>query len=265
MQRDNWSASRYEPDRTRAWHLSILCGQGIWAWAAHDKLNGEVVAMGWSDEVGVLDEAPAPTEPFTVSFVTLPEWSTLVPVGALEPGSEARHLAFVHGSLPTGALRDEPLTSLGASCIYVHDDEAERTILNRFPNARPIPMQALMVRAALARSSNLPVMLLHRGHDRADVAIASNGRILLSNSYPAQASQDMLYFALLAVEGAGLRPEDVEVRYGGMHITPHGRDLLHRYFLNEGPAIETWPDEPAWLEMGPSRWLAVLEQFPCVS
>lgn len=260
-ERGTWCATPYDPARSRAWHLSILVSGDLHAWAVHDLESGEVMALAWGIDGTVLDAAEVPAQPPTVSFVTLPEWSTLVPEGALLPGTEAQHLSLVHGGLPTGALRDEPLAALGATCIYVHDDEAERMVLDRFPHARPVPMQGLMVRAALARANEGPVLLLHRGHDRLDAVLADRGRVLLSNTYAARASQDMLYYTLLAVEGCGLRPADVAVHHGGTHLTAHERDLLRRYFATEQPALE----DPQNTTEDPARWLAVLEQFACVS
>lgn len=237
----------------------------VYAWAAHDLENGTPMAMGWGNGQELLDGADLPIQPFTVSFVTLPEWSTLVPEGALLPGTEAQHLSLVQGKLPTGALRDEPVASIGATCIYLHDDEVERAVLDRYPQARPVPMQGLMVRATLARANEGPVLLIHRGQDRLDAVVADRGRVLLSNSYPARASQDMLYYALLAVEGCGLKPADLRVFHGGTHLTGHERDLLHRYFGTEAPAVSTWPELDAGSGLEPARWLAVLEQFACVS
>lgn len=265
MDRGSWRAARYDAARERAWHLSILIANDLQAWAATDLGTAEVVALGWDVAGNALDASDVPAQPPTVSFVTLPEWSALVPEGALMPGTEAQHLSLVHGKLPTGALRDEPVASLGATCIYVHDDEAERTVLDRFPHARPVPMQGLMVRGALARANEAPALLLHRGHDRLDAVVADRGRVLLSNTYPARASQDMLYYALLAVEGCGLRPGDAVVHHGGTHLTAHERDLVHRYFGRGNAAIEAWPELNSDSTVDPSRWLAVLEQFACVS
>jgi hypothetical protein len=198
--------------------------------------------------------------------VSLPEWSTLVPDGALAPGTEARHLALVHGTLPTGAMRDEPVPSLGATCIYVHDDRLEQPVLDRFPKARPLPMQALMVRAALARSTNGPVLLLHRSTDRADVAVARRGELLLSNMYPARSAQDLLYFLLLAVERCGLAPGTVELQLGGTHLGDMERDLLGRYFERVAPVVQApWTATGGGAPLQPERWWAVLEQFACVS
>ncbi|HMC96574.1 MAG TPA: DUF3822 family protein, partial [Flavobacteriales bacterium] len=184
MERGTFSHPNYDPDREQAWHLSILSGQGVSAWAVHALSDGAPVALHWVEGDEALQDAGVPTKPRSVSFVTLPEWSTLVPEGALVPGSGSKHLALVHGGTPTGALRDEPVPSLGATCIYVHDDQTEYALLDRFPNARPLPMQALMVRAVIARCTAAPLVLMHRGYDRTDIAIASEGRLLLSNSYP---------------------------------------------------------------------------------
>lgn len=266
MDQGSWTATRYVPAQERAWHLSLLVSGELRAWAAHAVEDGQVVALQWAHGVSALDAAELPTHPVSVSFVTLPEWSTLVPEGALEPGSEPHHLSLVHGGLPTGALRDEPVPDIGATCIYVHDDEHERQVLDRYPNARPVPLCSLMLRGALARSSEGPVMLLHRSHDRLDVAIARSGRLLLSNTYPARSSQDLLYFALLAADGCGIAPADVRVLHGGTHLAAHEVSFLHRYFALAGqadPMPQGAPIEAAMEDA--SRWLALTEQFACVS
>lgn len=265
MDRGSWTSARYGRAQERAWHLSLLLSGGVEAWAVHALNDGTVVAMQWSALGGVLDADELPVHPASVSFVTLPEWSTLVPEGAMEPGTQATHLRAVHGGVPTGALRDEPLAAIGASCIYVHDDEAERTVLDRFPHARPVPMRSLMVRSAIARSTSGAVLLLHRGHDRLEVAAADRNRVLLSNSYPVQSSQDVLYFALLAAEGAGLVPDKASMLAGGTHLTAHELDLIHRYFGNPTELAAQWPDLKSDTNLTTHRWLALLEQFACVS
>lgn len=264
MEQGSWTAARYQPSQERAWHLSVLVAGDLRAWSVTAIDDGSTVAQGWSNGLSALDAEQLPEHPQSVSFVTLPEWSALVPEGALEPGSETRHLGLVHGGLPTGALRDEPVPDIGATCIYVHDDEHERQVLDRYPSARPVPMCSLMLRGALARSSKGPVLLLHRSHDRLDAAIADAGRLLLSNTYPARSSQDMLYFTLLAVDGCGLSTKDVRIEYGGTHLGTHEVSLLQRYFASAEPATGQWAagsgDEP-----DRSRWIALTEQFACVS
>ncbi len=264
-EKGTWRANHYDSRREAAWHLSILTGIGTCAWSAHAMENGAPVALCWSSDGSALDSEELPTHPASVSFVTLPEWSTLVPEGALEPGTGAQHLSLVHGGLPTGALRDELVASLGATCIYVHDDEAERNVLDRYPNARPIPMQSLMVRAAQARAGAHPILLLHRAHQRAEIAVVQDGRLLLSNTFPARTSQDLLYFTLLATEGVGLKPGDIHLLHAGTHLTAHEQDLLQRYFVQERSAMDNWAQPQTSTPVHPHRWLALLEQFACVS
>jgi Protein of unknown function (DUF3822) len=265
IDRGSWATPPYDRARERAWHLSLLLSGGVEAWAVHALDDGAVVALQWSALGGVLDADELPMHPASVSFVTLPEWSTLVPEGALEPGTQATHLRAVHGGVPTGAMRDELLAAIGASCIYVHDDESERTVLDRFPHARPVPMRSLMVRSAIARSTDAAVLLLHRGHDRLEVAIAEKNRVLLSNSYPVHSSQDVLYFALLAAEGAGLSPTTASIQAGGTHLTAHESELLNHYFARTAPPLAQWPDMKSDTNVITHRWLALLEQFACVS
>jgi hypothetical protein len=266
MENGSHRSSRYEPAEERAWHLSILAGQGVSSFAVHALDDGQVVALGWGNDHSVLSSDLLPLHPKTVSFVTLPEWSTLVPDGALVPGTEAQHLSLVHGGVPSGAMRDEPVRSLGATCIYVHDDREEHAVLNRFPNARALPMQGLMVRAAKAHGANSTVVLLHRGADRADVAVVDHGRLLLSNTFPTRSAQDVLYFTLLALEQTGLTPSGTQLLYGGTHLSDAERDLLARYIANTAsPCTLPWVQEVTTAESQPYRWLAALEQFGCVS
>lgn len=273
MERGTFTHPTYDPAREQAWHLSILSGEGVSAWAVHDLADGSPVALHWSEndpgipeDMAALNDAAMPSKPKSVSFVTLPEWSTLVPEAALAPGTEAEHLELVHGNIPTGALRDEPVPSLGATCVYVHDDVIECNVLDRFPNARPVPMQALLVRAAIARCGDPPLLLMHRGHERMDVAIVSDGRLLLSNSYPTRSAQDVLYFTLLAVEGCGLKPAQVDLQHSGTHLTSGERDLLQRYFHKSTPVDhESWNTLNAGADGELHRWMGALDQFPCVS
>ena len=266
MERGSYLASRYEPTRERAYHLGLITGQGTTAWAVHEVATGAPVALAWGHGAPALDDELLPTHPVTVSFITLPEWSTLVPDGALAPGTEARHLALVHGGMPAGAMRAGAVRELGATCIYVHDDRLERPVLERFPHARSLPMQAVMVNAVLARSTDRPALVLHRGGDRADVALAAGGQLLLSNTYPARSAQDLLYFLLLAVERSGLKPADVVLHFGGTHLTTLEGDLLARYFAHMAPAAEaSWGEKPLDTADTPERWWAALEQFACAS
>jgi hypothetical protein len=264
MERGSYRASRYDPARARAYHLSILVGQGLSAWSVHEIEIGRPVALGWAGANDALIDQQLPAQPATVSFVSLPEWSTLVPDGALAPGSEADHLALVHGGLPTGAMRDEPVPSLAATCIYVHNDMAERAVLDRFPNARPMALQSVMVRSVLARSTEQCVVLLHRGAEQLAVAVARQGRLLLSNSFTARTAQDVLYFALYVVEQLGLQPADVDLRISGTHLTGTERDLLNRYFARCTPTeTALWPGHIAGEKMPVDRWFAALEQYAC--
>jgi hypothetical protein len=266
MERGSLSASRYDPGRPKAHHLSVLSSIGVTAWAVQGIERGDLLALHWSTGADVLNDPALPLHPVSVSFITLPEWSTMVPEGVLEPGTEAAHLALVHGGLPSGAMRDEPVRSLGAKCIYVHDDVTERAVLERLPSARALPMQGLMVRGAIARSHEGPVALVHRSTDRVDVAIADHGRVLLSNTFPARTGQDLLYFTLLALEQCGLSPKGTTVYMSGTHLSDGERNLLGRFLDRMLPAMDDLPNDLGAAEVVKGdRWLALLEQFACVS
>ena len=266
MERGSCAASRYVPDQERTYHLSLLIGQDVSAWAAHDLSNGAVMALGWGKGDQALRDDLLPQRPVSVSFVSLPEWSALVPDAALVPGTEALHLKLVHGGIPTGAMRDEPIAPLAATCIYVHDDITERGVLNRYPNARALPLHGVLVRAVAARHGRTPIILAHRTAERLDVNVMKEGRLVLSNSYPTRSVNDVLYFVLLAAEATALDPASTELQLCGTHVGKPDIDLLRRYFTHCVPASgagwsELHPTEAA----APERWLAALDQFACVS
>lgn len=247
----------YDPARERAYHLAILTGGDTTAWVVHDTHSGNAMALAWAPGHDALNDAQLPKAPTSVSFIAQPEWSTLVPDGALEPGNEAAHLALVIGHAPAGELRNEPIVAVGATCIYAQDIDAARAVLQRFPHARPMALQALLVRGALARSAEAPVVLVHRGPQRTDVVVANHGRLLLSNSFPVRTANDLLYFTLNAAERTGVAPEQATILPCGTHLTTEEGGLLGRYFGRTGsvPGMDGLPE--------PRRWMAALEQFAC--
>lgn len=256
----------YDPARDRAWHLSVWMAPELNAWCVHERGTGAVVALHAAKGERLPLEDELPQRPVTVTFTALPEISTLVPESALVPGSEMRHLKMVHGTLPTGLLRDEPISSLGARCVYLHDEQAEHRLLSRFPGARPLPLQAILVQGVLARSAKEPLVWMHRSAQRLDLAIAQDKRLLLSNTFHAVSAEDLLYYTLFALEQCGLTPSGSTVSLSGTHLVPAEEALLERYFphiaprpaADEGPLAGTGIDTP-------HHWAALLEQFACAS
>ena len=247
-------------------HLSILTAPGLSAWCLHDRGSGACLAFHQMADDDGFDDPRIPDDPRSVSFITLPEWSTLVPLAAMTSGSEAKHLALVQGGLPEGVLRDEPVPELTATCLHVHDDRAEHQLLARFPSARTLSLQALLVRLALGQSGDGGILVLHRGQDRLDLALATGSGLQLSNTFPARTAADVLYFALLALERHGLPPAQVRLRFGGVALNKAEEDLLERYFPDAGPVLPS-PHGPELRGpvKGPHRWVALLEQYACVS
>lgn len=255
----------YAPDLERTYHVCVLIGPDSSAWSAHGERLGHVVAMAWAPGAEALQHRDLPRAPRSVTYVPLPQWSTLVPDGALEPGTTADHLKLVHDALPTSEVREAPIATLGAQCLYTCNADHERTLLDRYAFARSLPLQAVLVNSVRERSSAGPVLLLHRGAERIDVAIADRGSLLLSTSYPARTPEDVLYFCLLATERTALAPTTIAVRSGGTHITPADRDLLSRYFADAGPALAISINGPMPPSIEMDRWLAVFDQCTCVS
>lgn len=257
----------YDAAREHAWHLSCWLAPDLHAWCVHDRSNGLLMALAAVPGAHLPMEGLLPTKPTSVSFTALPEISTLVPESAMVRGTEMRHLKMVHGTVPTGLLRDEPIATLGAHCIYLHDESAELALLDRFPHARSLPLQGTLVNLALSRSAAGPVLLAHRSATRLDLAVADRGRLLLSNTFHATVAEDVLYYALLATEQCGLSPGTVRLRAGGTHLTAGEEHLLSTYFVH-GPLPSTAAQEAALKDLpfpNAHHWTGLIEQFPCAS
>lgn len=257
----------YDPAKEHAWHLGCWLAPGLQAWCVHDKSTGRLMALasGSGETLPLGDRIPA--RPASVSFTAMPEISTLVPESALVPGTEMRHLKMVHGTVPTGLLRDEPISTLGARCIYLHDEMAERRLLERFPNARSLPLQGTLVSHAMSHSASHALVVLHRSATRLDLVIADHGKLVLSNTFHATVAEDVLYYTLFAMEQCGLSPDTAHVRAGGTHLTAGEEHLLSKYVVH-GPTPTTGKDDPAMKELrvpNAHHWTGLTEQFPCAS
>ncbi|MBL8001797.1 MAG: DUF3822 family protein [Flavobacteriales bacterium] len=260
------ASDHYDPERERAWHLSIWCSASVTGWAVHALDSGRCVAVHAAPGEDLPDMDRLPLRPARATFVALPEISTLVPESALTPGTEMQHLRLVHGSLPTGLLRDEPVEALGARCIYLHDEAAEHRLLKRFPAARPLSLQGLMVRNVMRHAGNGPVLLLHRTAQRVDLAVAHGGQVELSNAFHAVNGEDALYYALFALDRCGLKPADATVVIGGTHLNDTEVALLKDYL----PQVKALPAAGNGVVNGlpiehPERLAGLLDQCACAS
>lgn len=265
MQVDHRS-NAYDARKERAWHVSALLSPETSAWCVHDVGTGACVALLAGAAGELPGAASLPVRPASVSFTALPEVSALIPESALAPGSEMAHLRSVHGHVPTGLLRDEPIGALGARCIYLHDEGAELRLMARFPSARSLPLQAVLVQTAIARSSERTTLLLHRSAKRLDLALAHRQQLLLSNTFHAVSAEDVLYYTLFVLERCGHAPADVRVLTGGTHFTDTEEQLLGRYLPDLAPCITK--DHPSVLGIGierPAHWSGLLLQFACAS
>lgn len=252
----------YDAEREHAWHLSCWLEAGLEAWAVHETGSGRLMALYADKGEGIPEDARLPLRPASVTFTAMPETSTLVPESALAPGTELRHLKLVHGKVPTGLLRDEPVEQIGARCIYLHDEVAERTLTLRFPQARSVPLQTLLIKLGLSGSG--PEMVLYRTKDRMDLVIGNAGKLELCNTFHATAKEDLLYYALFALEQCGLSPAATPLRIGGSLLVEADEALLAMYFKDVHPlssgGVPFIGNEPV---AEAHHWAALLEQYTC--
>ena len=140
-------------------------------------------------------------------------------------------------------------------------------LMERFPNARSLPLQGTLVSHAMSHSASNAVVVLHRSATRLDLVIADHGKLILSNTFHATVAEDVLYYTLFALEQCGLSPDTVHVRAGGTHLTAGEEHLLSKYVVN-GPIPTTGPEDPALKDLrvpNAHHWTGLIEQFPCAS
>lgn len=241
-------------------HVGLLLGPGFAGWCAHERSSGKLIALHTAFRAELPHTDLIPREAASASCVVLPEWSILVPESALVPGSEAVHWGASFGREPLGTLRTEGLELLDAQTIHTHDPAMERSAHSFLPHARTLSLQALLVRAAMAQRTDRDVLLVHCSTDRIDVVLAVHGSILLSNTFPARTSEDVLYFALLAAERCKRKPEELQLLHAGPLAHDRNVVLLERYFQHCAPATAAGLPGQA----NAQHWLALTEQFACV-
>ncbi|MCC6401995.1 MAG: DUF3822 family protein [Flavobacteriales bacterium] len=256
---------RYDREATGL-HLGIVVHPDGLAWSAHDRADGRCLVLAQGRGATWPAEEQLPRHPASVSFCAMPELSTLVPESTLRPGTEAGHLSLVHGPLPTGLLRDEPVEDLGARCVYLHDEGMEHQVLERFPAARAIALRSLLVRAVLALGRQGPALVAHRVGKRMDVALADGGGLKLSNAYHCATGTDALFYLLHLLDALHLGTADVAVRWCGPGWNTTDTDLLRRYLPTAAPALSGTDAMLVGLDAPtPESWWALLEQAACAS
>ena len=138
--------------------------------------------------------------------------------------------------------------------------------MSRYPHARSLPLQGTMVHSAMARSGQGPALVLHRSALRVDIAIAHEGRLLLTNNFHAVTAEDVLYYTLFALEQCGISPKGFALFTGGTHLTAPEEEMLIRYFDHALPLIAS--NDTMIVDSGLEQahhWSGLIEQFACAS
>jgi hypothetical protein len=99
-----------------------------------------------------------------------------------------------------------------------------------------------------------------------DLAVARNGQVALSNAFHAVSAEDVLYYALFALDRTGLAPGEVSVVIGGTHLGDPEATLLKEYLPNVKPALGNGDGVLNGLKLdAPERLAGLLDQCACAS
>jgi hypothetical protein len=266
-----WGAPGYDPGRIRSYHTALLISERLCGKAVLDLNTNELLSLVIRFTVDDFESALRflathrfnPQKPALVTAISIPDQSAMVPEILASDKEGIANLELLHGNLLDGSLRDRHLEESGARFYFTNDRNMERAILRSWPTTMLYPLSMALTRSALARvRSKGRTALLHVLGDRLDLVIVDASGPVLCNNFMVISPEDVLYYALFAVEQTETDPQTLEIYHSGPDCTNRIRDLLQEYFQITRPAVRKSRDTNSY---EPADYLALIERDLCVS
>jgi len=172
------------------------------------------------------------------------------------------HLDLLHGDSLDGPLRHRLMEESSARFYFRNTSASENRLFAHWPSAMLYPMQLQVTRSALHRKKKeRNCLLLHRVDDRLDLALIGEQGPVLCNYFHTRTPEDVLYYALFALEQTGIDKETVDCYSAGPGLSDDYQALLKEYFPQYAKASST-KSAGSDLDMDS---LALIERDICVS
>jgi len=143
--------------------------------------------------------------------------TVLVPAPLTPAAAEEAVFAFSQHRDPADRLYAEPAGSVGAKFLYAVPPGLLAVCDGLFGNARTVPAGAVLLHAALeqAPADDRPMVWLNCRTSSADVLILKGRHPLFFNTFRIAGPEDLLYFAMNALEQAGADTRQAHILVGG--------------------------------------------------
>ncbi len=143
--------------------------------------------------------------------------TVLVPAPLTPAAAEEAVFAFSQHRDPADRLFSEPAGSVGAKFLYAVPPGLVAACDMLFGGARTVPAGAVLLHAALeqAASGDRPKVWVNCRSASADVLILRDRHPLFFNTFPISGPEDLLYYAMNALEQAGGDTRQAHILMGG--------------------------------------------------
>lgn len=196
------------------------------------------------------------------------QYATLVPGSLFDEEQADRHLHFSFSDLPSGKICHDHLLSLGTYNVYLLNEELRAFLLERFPKAR-IQHESSVLLETLIRQNRYkdePAIYLHLDHDRFSLSVILGKQLRFHNSFDYQATEDLSYFVLNAIQQLELSVELTPITLLG-HIQKNDatHQQLQKYTrkLTFGKRNWMFTYPQAFKTIGEHEHFTLLHQFQC--
>ncbi|MBR1835202.1 MAG: DUF3822 family protein [Bacteroidales bacterium] len=143
--------------------------------------------------------------------------SVCVPAHLYDPSADRQYLATVARVAEGCGIYHSFSAGLNAYFVFAAPSDVATSFKVTLPGIDVLCQHAVLAEAALRSASSFhPYILLHVREGAADIEAFFNGNLLLSNSYPAGNSEEVLYHALSVMKHLHLETPDMELAICGL-------------------------------------------------
>lgn len=172
----------------------------------------------------------------SVSVLYVSDKSTMVPLPLFIENNIEKYFAFNHGLLESDTLKFNKLKQTDAVILYPVPTLVEKSILERFPNARFFNQSKPFIEKILIDNKNKGneiKVFVNVQKDFFDILVINQNKIELHNSFSYKTESDFAFFILYVFDQLKLNPEEIHLNICGEISKDSPRAELIKTFLKE--------------------------------
>lgn len=160
----------------------------------------------------------------------------LVPDRLYDPKERATYLQFSTRLPEKTEVLTDTISAFGIKLVYAAPTATDEAVRRLFPGARVFYLGSALMEGQrkMVDSGTGQSLLLHLKDQWVFVSAVEEGHLAFFNAYAYRSAKDFLYYALLACEQSGFKPEQVPVYLSGQLMADSEiYRLLARYFKKQ--------------------------------